>query len=156
MLRSSRPRPDAGDSADEELNLPPKLYSHSLRQRAATAVARNSYDSVVKVIVRTTGGAIPKRRLELAVVSTAQNFEAYYETSLDITKKGITNSARAFKSTRPRSANVILTHNAGSPVFLFQVVFFMTFHPLPTTERRRLPGRPSRIEAPGTEPASVF
>jgi hypothetical protein len=47
-----------------ELNLPKDSYSHGLRERLASEVARGSFDEGVRAIETTTGGKIPKRQAE--------------------------------------------------------------------------------------------
>lgn len=64
---------------DGELNLPPELYSHELRRRAAEEVAKGSYDEAVSTLSRSTGSAVPKRQVEELVVRAAQDFDAFYE-----------------------------------------------------------------------------
>ncbi len=64
---------------DGELNLPPELYSHELRRRAAEEVAKGSYDEAVATLARSSGSAVPKRQVEELVVRAAQDFDAFYE-----------------------------------------------------------------------------
>jgi hypothetical protein len=60
---------------DEKLNLPPKLYSHELQERAATAVGQGSFDAAVTQILRSTNGRYPKRQIE----EMAQDFSCDYD-----------------------------------------------------------------------------
>jgi hypothetical protein len=64
---------------DAELNLPPELYSHELRRRAAEETAKGSFDEVALSIQRTTGGAVPKRQIEQLAARAAQDFDAFYQ-----------------------------------------------------------------------------
>ncbi|MFN2456552.1 MAG: hypothetical protein ABR577_20375, partial [Pyrinomonadaceae bacterium] len=49
---------------DAQLNLPPELYSHTVRRRAAEAAAQTSYDEVLTTLEQTTGAHVPKRQAE--------------------------------------------------------------------------------------------
>jgi len=64
---------------DAELNLPPELYSHELRRRAAEETAKGSFDEVALSIQRNTGGAVPKRQIEQLAARAAQDFDAFYQ-----------------------------------------------------------------------------
>ena len=64
---------------DGELNLPKDSYSHGLRERLASEVARGSFDEAVRAIETTTGGKIPKRQAEELTAKVSQDFEAFYE-----------------------------------------------------------------------------
>jgi hypothetical protein len=64
---------------DGELNLPKDSYSHGLRERLASEVARGSFDEAVRAIEMTTGGKIPKRQAEELTAKVSQDFEAFYE-----------------------------------------------------------------------------
>src|SRR3954471_11824306 len=58
---------------DAELNLPPEVYSHRVRQRVAEEVAKNSFDEAVQSIRGTTGAEVPKRQAEQLVQRAAQD-----------------------------------------------------------------------------------
>ena len=64
---------------DGELNLPKDSYSHGLRERLASEVARGSFDEAVRAIETTTGGKIPKRQAEELTAKVSQDFEAFYK-----------------------------------------------------------------------------
>jgi hypothetical protein len=63
---------------DAELNLPPDKYSDGLRRHVAQDVALMSFDEATERLAQTTGGHMPKRQSEQAVVQVAQDFEAFY------------------------------------------------------------------------------
>jgi hypothetical protein len=64
---------------DQQLNLPKKLYSHPLRERAADEARTGAWEQAVKRIDRFTGAHIPKRQAEEQTITAAQDFEAFYE-----------------------------------------------------------------------------
>ncbi len=64
---------------DADLNLPPELYSHEVRRRAADAAAKESFDEVVRTLKTTTGAEVGKRQAEELVVRAAADFDAFYE-----------------------------------------------------------------------------
>ena len=64
---------------DEELNVPPELYSHPLRRCAAEEVRKASFDEGVEALDRSTGGHVPKRQIEQLTERAAQDFEVFYE-----------------------------------------------------------------------------
>jgi len=64
---------------DAQLNLPPELYSHEVRRRAAEEAAKNSFDETVWSLKRHTGAEVPKRQVEELVRRAAQDFDAFYE-----------------------------------------------------------------------------
>lgn len=68
---------------DAKLNLPPELYSHELRRRAAEETAKGSFDEVALSIQRNTGGAVPKRQIEQLATRAAQDFDAFYQQRHD-------------------------------------------------------------------------
>ena len=49
---------------DADLNLPPELYSHQVRRRAAEEAAEGSFDKVVEALSKTTGAQVGKRQVE--------------------------------------------------------------------------------------------
>jgi hypothetical protein len=65
---------------DAELNLPKKLYSHTLRRRIAMTVAKGSYDGTVATIAEFTGVRIGKRQAEETAIDAAQDFDSFYKT----------------------------------------------------------------------------
>jgi hypothetical protein len=64
---------------DGELNLPPELFSHRLRQRVAQSSAKDSFDEVVLSINTDTGARIAKRQVEELTVRAAEDFESFYK-----------------------------------------------------------------------------
>jgi hypothetical protein len=66
--------------ADAGLNLPEEVYSHGLRQVAATEAARGSFDEAVAAIDRTTAAKVPKRQVEALTQAAAVDFEAFFDT----------------------------------------------------------------------------
>jgi hypothetical protein len=64
---------------DTELNLPPELYSHSLRRRVAEEVAKHSYDEAVISLPKQVGSLVPKRQCQELVERAAQDFESFYQ-----------------------------------------------------------------------------
>ena len=67
--------------ADAGLNLPGEVYSHGLRQRAATEAARGSFDEAVAAINRTTAAKIPKRQVEALTQAAVVDFEAFFDAA---------------------------------------------------------------------------
>ena len=65
---------------DAELNLPPKLYSHTVRRRIVFCLAKGSYESAVKTLAETNGLKIGKRQAEEVAISAACDFELFYQT----------------------------------------------------------------------------
>jgi hypothetical protein len=65
---------------DAELNLPQKLYSHTLQRRIALTVADKSFDGAVKTIREMNGISIGKRQAEQIAIDAAQDFDRFYET----------------------------------------------------------------------------
>jgi hypothetical protein len=63
---------------DASLNLPAARYSHAVRQRAAEAAAKNSFDEVVAEINQHTGAHLPNREAQQIVQRGAQDFDAFY------------------------------------------------------------------------------
>ncbi len=78
---------------DAELNLPPELYSHGVRRRAAEEAAKNSFDEVVISLGETTGAAAPKRQVEQLIERAAQDFEAFYEAQRAATPEEVAKSS---------------------------------------------------------------
>jgi hypothetical protein len=65
---------------DGELNLPPELYSHTLRRRVAETTAAQSYDEVMTAINKQTGVSLPKRQCRELAERAAQDFELFYQS----------------------------------------------------------------------------
>jgi hypothetical protein len=63
---------------DAELNLPPEIYSHGVRRRAAEEAARGSFDETVLAMARTTGAEVAKRQVEQLAARAAKDFDAFY------------------------------------------------------------------------------
>lgn len=78
---------------DEELNLPADVYSHPLRERNADQARRDAWDQVVEDIDTRTGGHVPKRQAEQLAVRAAQDFETFYEPSLQPANDALSNKA---------------------------------------------------------------
>ena len=64
---------------DADLNLPPELYSHQVRRRAAEEAAEGSFDKVVEALSKTTGAQVGKRQVQELVGRAAQDFDAFYQ-----------------------------------------------------------------------------
>lgn len=64
---------------DAELNLPTEQYSHGVRQRVATEVALNGFNSTVEIIKKTTAAQVPKRQVEELAQTSAKDFNEFYE-----------------------------------------------------------------------------
>jgi hypothetical protein len=65
---------------DEQLSLPPELYSLSLREEVSDAAVEASFDRSVVRIDHATAGHVPKRQAEQEVVRAATDFETFYAT----------------------------------------------------------------------------
>lgn len=72
---------------DAELNLPKKLYSHTLRRRIALTVAKGSYDGTVATIAEFNGVKIGKRQAEETALDAAQDFDSFYQTQRSQTRR---------------------------------------------------------------------
>lgn len=64
---------------DAELNLPTEQYSHGVRQRVASEVALNGFNSTVEIIKKTTAAQVPKRQVEELAQTSARDFNEFYE-----------------------------------------------------------------------------
>lgn len=64
---------------DAELNLPIEQYSHGVRQRVASEVALNGFNSTVEIIKKTTAAQVPKRQVEELARKSAADFDQFYE-----------------------------------------------------------------------------
>ncbi len=63
---------------DASLNLPPELYSHAVRRRAAEHAAQGSFDETAAALRATTGEPIGKRQVEELAARAAQDFDDFY------------------------------------------------------------------------------
>jgi hypothetical protein len=63
---------------DAALNLPPELYSHEVRRRAAEEAAGASFEEVSAKLSATTGVPIGKRQVEEMAARAAQDFDDFY------------------------------------------------------------------------------
>lgn len=79
---------------DAELNLPPELYSHTVRRRVAEAAAIQSYDQVVEAIAQQTGATVPKQQCEELAQRAGQDFELFYETQRQATAREVRATSR--------------------------------------------------------------
>jgi len=64
---------------DGELNLPPEQYSHTLSERVASASALNGFNQTVEIIKKTTAAQIAKRQVEEIALSSACDFDEFYQ-----------------------------------------------------------------------------
>jgi hypothetical protein len=67
---------------DAALGLPEEKYTHELRRIVAEESAKSSFDEVVELIAKRTGGSVPKRQVEELTVRGAQDFDAFYANRL--------------------------------------------------------------------------
>lgn len=63
---------------DALLNLPPELYSHEVRRRAAEHAACASFDEVTASLSVATGTPIGNRQVEELAARAAQDFDDFY------------------------------------------------------------------------------
>ena len=63
---------------DALLNLPPELYSHEVRRRAAEHAACASFEDVAASLTSTIGTGIGKRQVEELAARAAQDFDDFY------------------------------------------------------------------------------
>ena len=63
---------------DAALGLPDEKYTLELRRIVAEESAKSSFDEVVELIAKRTGGSVPKRQVEELTVRAAQDFDAFY------------------------------------------------------------------------------
>src|SRR4051812_31221471 len=61
---------------DAAHGLPDEKYTHDLRRIVAEESAKSSFDEVVELIEKRTGGSVPKRQVEELTVRAAQDFDA--------------------------------------------------------------------------------
>jgi len=64
---------------DAELNLPLKLYSHTVRRRIVVCIAKGSYESAIGTLAELNGLKIGKRQAEEVAISAARDFDLFYE-----------------------------------------------------------------------------
>jgi hypothetical protein len=55
------------------------LYSHGVRQRVATEVALNGFNSTVEIIKKTTDALVPKRQVEELAQTSSRDFNEFYD-----------------------------------------------------------------------------
>lgn len=65
---------------DAALGLPDEKYTHELRRIVAEESAKSSFDEVVELIEKRTGGSVAKRQVKELTVRAAQDFDAFYAT----------------------------------------------------------------------------
>ena len=63
---------------DAALNLPPELYSHAVRRRAAEHAAQGSFDEAAAALRASIGEPIGKRQVEQLAARAAQDFDDFY------------------------------------------------------------------------------
>jgi hypothetical protein len=64
---------------DMDLNAPENSHSHELQRRVALEVVKGSFENGAESILETTGQSIPKQQVERISVSSAQDFDAFYQ-----------------------------------------------------------------------------
>jgi hypothetical protein len=64
---------------DAVLNLPADKYSHGVRRRVATLVAKSSFEDTSETIANSIGAPAPKRQIEKLTQAIAADFDEYYE-----------------------------------------------------------------------------
>jgi len=67
---------------DAALGLPDEKYTLELRRLVAEESAKSSFDEVVELVEKRTGGSVPKRQVEELTVRAAQDFDAFYADRL--------------------------------------------------------------------------
>lgn len=67
---------------DAAFGLPDEKYTHELRRIVAEESAKSSFDEVVELIEKRTGGSVPKRQVEELTVRAAYDFDAFYADRL--------------------------------------------------------------------------
>jgi hypothetical protein len=67
---------------DAALGLPDEKYSLQLRRIVAEESARASFDEVVELIQKQSGGYVPKRQVEELASRAAQDYDAFYRDQL--------------------------------------------------------------------------
>ena len=69
---------------DMSLNLGPSKYSDGLCRRVAEEASKCSFDECVQSVRLSTGGRTPKRQCEEIVLQVAQDFEDYYDNTVEV------------------------------------------------------------------------
>jgi DNA-binding transcriptional regulator YiaG len=73
---------------DAALGLPDEKYTYDLRRIVAEESAKSSFDEVVELVDKRTGGEVPKRQVKELTVRAAQDFDAFYlRRSMQITQQ---------------------------------------------------------------------
>jgi hypothetical protein len=72
---------------DALLNLPPELYSHEVRRRAAEHAACASFEEVSMSLSGAIGASIGKRQVEELVARAAQDFDEFYAAREAVAEK---------------------------------------------------------------------
>ncbi len=67
---------------DAALGLPDEKYTLELRRLVAEESAKSSFDEVVELVEKRTGGSVPKRQVEELTVRAAHDFDAFYADRL--------------------------------------------------------------------------
>jgi hypothetical protein len=67
---------------DAALGLPDEKYTHELRRIVAEESSKASFDEVVELVEKRTGGSVPKRQVQELTVRAAQDFDAFYTERL--------------------------------------------------------------------------
>jgi len=67
---------------DAALGLPDEKYTYDLRRIVAEESAKSSFDEVVELVDKRTGGEVPKRQVKELTVRAAQDFDAFYADRL--------------------------------------------------------------------------
>lgn len=67
---------------DAVLGLPEEKYTHDLRRIVAEESARASFEEVVELVAKHTGGHVPKRQVEELAVRAACDFDEFYRSRL--------------------------------------------------------------------------
>lgn len=67
---------------DAALGLPDEKYTHELRRIVAEESAKSSFDEVVELVEKRTGGSVPKRQVKELTVRAAHDFDAFYASRL--------------------------------------------------------------------------
>jgi len=79
---------------DAELNLPPEIYSHTLRRHVAEEVAKDSYDETVISLPKQVGSLVPKRQCQELVERAAQDFESFYQQQREASAEQVRTSGQ--------------------------------------------------------------
>jgi hypothetical protein len=96
---------------DAHLNLPARRYSHGVQRLAAETAAKLSFDETVKAIERDTGASVPKRQLELVVAHAATDFDEFYETRKEASRREVAQTASIMALTSDAKGIVVHTED---------------------------------------------